>query len=131
MTLAQHQLIKYFTSHASEWRSTAEVIGYMTSPIIEAYPQPRDYGHIHDSLARRRLSADIQAINDSAEWNGIIINGQRGYKLATKEEAERYLLSEVVEAARKMKRYHAMCRKCGLDGQINFDGETVRVGAVC
>ena len=130
MTLSQHALMRYFTARSNEWRSTPEVIGYMTSPIIGLYPEPKDYGHLHDSHARRMLSADVQALNESDEFSGIIISGQRGFKLATKEEAERYLRSEVVEAARKLKRYHAMCRKAGMDGQIDFDGETVRVGAV-
>ena len=130
MTHTQHILARYFQSHANEWRSTVFVISYMASPIIGLYPAPKDYAHLHDSQARRMLSADVQALNESDDFSGIIIHGQQGYKLATKEEAERYLASEVVEAAKKMKRYHAMCRKCGLDGQINIDGETVSVGAV-
>lgn len=122
MTINQAALAKYFKSRGNEWRSTAEVIGWMTSPLVDGYPQPDSFLHLHDSTARRKLSKDIQALNDDPDFDGIIINGVNGYKLATKEEAVAYLRAEVIEAAKRMKRYHGMCRKAGLHGQLDLEG---------
>ncbi len=77
----------------------------------------------HNSVARRMLTADIEAINNSDRFEKIIVSGNRGIKLATEPEFERFLSAEFREVFKKLKRLRRIARKGSRDQQINLEGE--------
>lgn len=77
----------------------------------------------HNSYARRLLTADIEAINDSENFDKIIVSGSRGIKLATEKEFSRFLNAELKEVFRKLARLRKLARKGGRDQQIDLEGK--------
>lgn len=79
----------------------------------------------HDSPARHLMTADIRAINNNDTIQKIIISTKDGVKLASKEEAERYIKSQYAAIFRKLRRVRTLERKAGVDGQykITFGSE--------
>lgn len=103
------------------WTSMADV----AYRLREHYP---DYGWVssfHNSAVRRRITADIEAINESEDYPMIIISGRRGIKLADRDEFERFVQAESGELYRKFKRLRRMIRKAGRDRQIDLEGAVV------
>lgn len=76
----------------------------------------------HNSAARRLLTADIEAINASDAFEKIIIHGNRGIKLATEEEFERFLKAEFAEVFKKLRRVRKLAAKGGRNSQMDIDG---------
>lgn len=76
--------------------------------------------HFHNTGTRRRISADIQAINDSDVIQKVIIKNTFGIKLASREEFEQYMNAEFAELARRWKRAWKKAKKAGLDGQMKM-----------
>lgn len=79
--------------------------------------------NFHNSTYRRTITRDIQAINNSDKFDGIIVHSTNGVHLATKVDAEIYIDSECAEAIRKLNAARKMAKKMGLDGQIDFTGK--------
>ena len=80
----------------------------------------------HNSAVRRKITKDIEAINNSPDFDMIIISGNRGIKLADRGEYEDFVKAELAEIFKKLDRVRKIARKAGLDGQIDLDGQTVR-----
>lgn len=76
----------------------------------------------HNSWARRLLTRDIAAINESDRYEKIIISGNRGIKLANESEFMRFLKAEYSEVFRKLKRARNIARKAGRDQQHRIEG---------
>lgn len=97
--------------------------------IAEALPgiyPVETFGRYHDTTSRRRLSADIQAINDSDEVEKIIISDGAGVRIASREEFEKAIRKQYAAVFRKLRRIHKKASKGGLDGQTDlFLGESV------
>lgn len=74
----------------------------------------------HDSPARQLITADIRTINECDTIQKIIISTPDGVKLASKEEAERYIKGQYAAIFRKLKRIRKLERKAGLDGQYRL-----------
>lgn len=102
----------------SEWISMREI----AMKLDDFYP---DFAFLdfHNSAARRMITADIEAINSSHDYEKVIISGNYGIKLADRTEYERFIKSEFTEIFRKLKRIRKMAQKAGLDGQSQIWGE--------
>lgn len=74
----------------------------------------------HNSAVRRLITEDIERINQSDEYDMIIISGSRGIKLATRGEFARWATAEYAEIFRKLKRVRHLTDKAGLDGQLRL-----------
>ena len=72
------------------------------------------------------IRKDVRAINRSDETEHIIISSKKGYKIATKEEAARYIEKRFRRDLKSLKLDWHLKKKYGLDGQINIDMKEVK-----
>lgn len=110
-------LYRFLLSRGDKWTSMEQ-----TTDNIRLYPAYFKTTY-HNSVARRMLTADIEAINNSDHFDKIIVSGNRGIKLATEPEFERFLSAEFREVFKKLKRLRRIARKGSRDQQINLEGE--------
>lgn len=110
-------LYGFLLSQGNRWtgmeRTAASVPGY---PLYEG-------NDFHNSRTRRILTADIEAVNESPYYRCIIIHGNRGIKLATQREFERFVRAETAEVFRKLARVRNIIKKGHLDQQADLEGE--------
>jgi hypothetical protein len=84
--------------------------------------EPKEY---HNTTERIDLLRCKQSINDSADFEKIIISNSKGMKIATEPEAVRYLENQYKALFRKLRRLRTMEKKCKLHHQITVAGHTV------
>lgn len=113
----QMELYEFLQKRGDKWTSEEQV-----TDSISSYPAFFT-GPYHNSLARRLLTADIKAINHSESYDSIIIHGNRGVKLATKNEARFAIISKYGEALRMLKYAHVLESKAKKDGQYEIGKE--------
>lgn len=87
------------------------------------------FENFHDSPARHAVTKDIRAINQSNEFDKIIISTPQGVKIATEEEFKHYIDAELSSIFRKLKRTYAKAKKAGLDGQYDFENNLINAFA--
>lgn len=78
--------------------------------------------NFHNSAARRWITRDIEAINESPDFEKIIISGNYGIKLATADEFDFFIKGELAEIFRKLKRARQLMRKGNADQQMDLEG---------
>ena len=93
----------------------------LATASVNLYP-PYFGDRYHSSLPSRLLSADIQAINASRDFDLVIISGNRGIKLATEAEYSRFLASELKEIFSKLGRVRKIVKKGSRHLQIDMEG---------
>ena len=93
----------------------------------DLYPGYGWVSNFHNSYIRRKITADIEAINDDPEFPMIIISSTKGVKIADRDEFERWIRAEYAEIFSKLGRVRYLAKKAGLDGQVLIDGEVVGV----
>jgi hypothetical protein len=88
----------------------------------------KDTKQFHNSVARRRLTKDIQQINNCDSVDVIIIsNTIKGVKIANAEEFDRYINNEYRAVFSKLQRVRKKDRKGRKDGQLYIlDNGTVK-----
>ena len=84
---------------------------------------PTDYftTNFHDTVERQILTRQINRLNRSYEFEGIIISTGKGIKLATEEEAIKQLKSIYAMACKKLKYARELEKKINRDGQFDLD----------
>jgi hypothetical protein len=123
--MSRHKaLYDYLLEKGNDWTPQAKVArdlcGYFGNG--EAFFDPKGY---HNTTERTALTLTIREINESENFEKIIIASGRGIKLATEEEFDRYIKSQYNSAMRRVVRVYKMAKKGNRDGQINFDGHTI------
>ena len=81
--------------------------------------------NFHDSKYRRILTDDINEINHSDKYPGIIVHGSQGVYLGDKQTAVEYVTKAYAEGIRKLVLAQKMAKKLSLDGQYKFDQTVV------
>lgn len=111
----QWRLYNFLRESGDTWAKQREIARSLPDiyPIAEGQP-------FHDSGARLLMTKDIQAINKSDVIQKIIISSAQGVKLATKEEAERFIEGKYSAVFRGLSRVRKLERKAGLDGQTRL-----------
>ena len=112
----QEALYRFLLSRGDVWSSMD-----MATSFVRQYPAYFGENY-HNSNARRLLTSDIQEINGSREYNCIIISGTRGIKLATEEEYENFVNSELSEIFSKLRRVRKIIRKGKRNLQLDMEG---------
>lgn len=79
-----------------------------------------EFEDFHNSNARKLITADIRAINKSDVIQKMILSTGRGIKLATEEEATKYIKSKYAAIFRQLNLARKLERKAGLDGQMRI-----------
>ena len=110
-------LYRFLLDRGDRWTSMEQV-----TDSISAYPCYFRTNY-HNSSARRMLTADVAWLNERGPYDGIIISGNKGIKLANKEELGQFIKSELAEIFRKLKRVRGIARKAELDQQFDLDGQ--------
>lgn len=120
----QIALYEYLLNKGNEWTSQVD----LARDLYEHYGNgecclaPELY---HDSTERKFISRDIAAINESGDFEKIIISCGKGVKIANESEHERYLRNQYKAIFRKLKRVRIMEKKCKAHNQFGFDGTVV------
>ena len=83
----------------------------------------------HNTGARRTITKAIANINNSDEYDKLIIHGDKGVKIATAEEASRYIDARFKESLKQLKQTHKLAAKAGLNNQTQIIGETIKTFA--
>jgi hypothetical protein len=114
----QEALYAYLLQRGDAWISM-KAVAFCT----KLYPEFKVSEDFHDTTARRWMTKDIQAINESPDFEKIILSSSNGIKLADKAEFEYFIASEYAEIFRKLKRVRMLAKKGGLDRQCTIEGE--------
>lgn len=119
-------LYEYLISKGDTWTETCKVAW----DLEEHYPYLQwavgvDSPDFHDSNARMMITNDIRLINESRNFEKIIISGKKGIKIANQEEAERYIANQYRAIFRRFKRIRVLARKAEANGQIDINNDTV------
>jgi len=120
-TLRQDELYAFLASR-EDWTPMRDVAGNLR----EFYGWGWGSSGFHNSAIRRMITEDIEKINQSDEYDMIIISGTRGVKLATRGEFRRWVKSEYAEIFRKLDRVRHLAKKAGMDGQLSMEETRIR-----
>ena len=112
----QEELYRFLLSRGDNWTPSD-----MATSFVTQYPSFIG-GYYHNSSASRLLSSDIQEINGSHDYECVIISGNRGIKLATEDEYERFVASELKEIFSKLKRVRKIIKKGSRNMQLDMEG---------
>ena len=117
-------LYEYLLDKGDVWCSQAEIARdlYEYFGNGQAYFVPKEY---HDTTERAWLSKTCSEINESMEYEKIIISSSKGIKLANEEEFERYIKNLYSAIFKRLRRVRIMEKKGNANGQINFNGDEV------
>ena len=111
------ELYDFLIVRGEKWTPMRNVTG-----AIELYPRHRR-GDYHNSSARRLLTGDIEQINNSSEFEKVIISGNKGIKLANEREFEKFITAEYREIFKKLKQIRTIGKKVLRDQQMDFEGK--------
>lgn len=112
-------LYDFLLRRGGEWTSTIDVC----DSLLEYYPFvtwlcSSAGGDFHDSNARLMITNDIRYINQSEAFEKLVISGKKGIKIASEEEADRYLKNQKAAALRKLGRLSVLMKKANLNNQM-------------
>lgn len=116
LTPRQKALYQYLLEQGDKWSFQNDIC----YALKNWYEPPIPCINFHNSRARHKLTEDIRVLNESDSVSMIILSNARGVKIATKEEFEIYIQSELVSAIRRLERVKRKARKGHLDGQIRM-----------
>ena len=104
-----YNLLKRMGNHFTLQQTVANL-------LPKFYPYDSAYS-FHDSTARICMTKDIQAINNSSDYEKIIISSPQGIKLSTKREFDEYIKSQYTSVWAKYNRTRKKELKAKRDGQ--------------
>lgn len=109
MTDRQQKLIDYLSGRQ----------GYVKqSDIAKAIPEYGSYkADYHNTTARINMTDDIREINNTNEFDGLILSDRCGVKIANKDDCERKLRAELISVLKALQRVKQKYAKYNLDGQ--------------
>lgn len=81
------------------------------------YPYDSRYD-FHNSRSRMLMTKDIQEINDSPDYEKIIISSATGIKLSTKREFRDYIDGQYAQVMTRLRRVRTKEAKGNMDGQV-------------
>ena len=97
---------------------------YLSKEVIvkllnKHYPRHLEHSSEHNSRAFNLLRRDVRAINFS-DVEKIIVSSRKGYKIATKEEAIKYVKRKLATNLKGLKLYWNIKHKIDHDGQVDI-----------
>lgn len=114
----QEALYKYLNimSFTNDYISKEQIVGR----LYDYYPRYSETSNEHNSTVFTALRHDVRAINFSGVEK-IIVSSNKGYKIATKEEAEAYIKRRLKSSLVSLKLYWTIKNKMDLDQQLDMD----------
>lgn len=111
----QWKLYNYLNEQGNNWSSLKQIVQALN------YGEVKPNQTFNNSVARRLVTKDRQDLNNSDEIEKIIICGKKGFKLASKEEAEEYIHNSRQSLLKALSRLYKLERKAGMDKQLNVE----------
>lgn len=112
----QKALYSFLLERGDQWTCQKDIV----YGLHEFYDVSFDDTKFHDSQTRKIMTADIRAINDSADVDKVILSGSRGVKIATEAEWQAAVKREYISVFKKLKRIRQKERKGLMDGQTRL-----------
>lgn len=75
---------------------------------------------INNTTTRRTITKIINQLNNSMDFEKIIVSTKKGMKLANEEEATKYVKKLYAQAFKKLKYARTLEKKVNLNGQLDF-----------
>ena len=117
LTSRQWKLYNFLKDQGDNWTQQ----NVIAEALWLEYDMPdTDSKLFHSTGAAKEISNDVQAINSSGVIQKIILSGNKGHKLATEEEAEKYIGKRIVSAVAALNRAKLLAKKAGRDGQYRL-----------
>lgn len=110
----QWTLYNYLKERGEQWTTLRQIAKVLN------YGEVKPNQTFNNSLARRLITKDRQVINNSDVIQKIIICGNKGLKLANKEEAEDYLEKDRKSLLNALARHYKLEKKAGMDSQLKM-----------
>jgi hypothetical protein len=124
LTGRQYALRRLFLEHCGEWITAKRIFAFMGLSLIGEERYEWDGKANFTGAVGREIVADVEAVNRSGVFYKIVVSDRsKGYKLATKEEYERYSKSRWKSLKRSIKGLSQLDWQARLDRQtvIRFD----------
>lgn len=116
LTSRQWKLYNFIKDRGNNWTSQIEI----AYALIDEYGGGWTDDHFHSSGAAKDISEDVQAINSSSVIQKIVLSGNKGHKLATEEEADKFIGKRIMCAVAQLNRAKKLSRKASKDGQYRI-----------
>lgn len=116
----QRKLYNFLIRNGNKYIEQRDVADH----LYKYYPYNRNK-YFHNCKERMMMTDDIRAINNSSEFEKIIIQGSDGIKIATKKEFNRYMKSQLSTITAMWKRWWVKVNKGKLDKAMKLDIETM------
>lgn len=112
ITERQKALYEYLEGRGDDWTLQGEVACDLNDYYnINYYFLAHDYSEFHDTPIRSLMTRDIRAINDSDEFEKIIISSSKGIKLANEEEFSKFISKQYASVFRRLQRVRTKEKK--------------------
>jgi hypothetical protein len=124
LTGRQYALRRLLMERSGEWLTAKQIFSLMNFSLISEDRYEWDGRANFTGTVGREIVADVEAINASGAFDKIVVSDRsKGYKLATKEEYERYSKSRWKSLKRSIKGLSQLDWQARLDRQtvIRFD----------
>lgn len=118
LTDRQQSLLNHLQAHTDRFLKLYDIV-YALGNEYGYSENLTDPAQFLNSVARRRLTKDIQQINNCDSVDVIIVSStSKGIKIANQEEFDRYINNEYRAVFRKLQRVRKKDRKGRKDGQL-------------
>ena len=119
----QEILYNYLIERGDVW-TTQEQIAYDLSHWydVSTFAGSETF---HDSKTRFDIGKDIKFINEDPTVDKLIISSPCGIKIATEQEAFRFISLEYASVFRRLKRVRNKEKKANLNNQVTIDGKAI------
>lgn len=112
----QWALYNYLKKQGNNWNTQEKIAKDLQNIYID------DDWHLpfHDRAVRHQITNDIRTINESGLIQKIILSSSKGVKIATEQEFEKYITSNINSVLNRLKRLKNMYEKGKRDGQMKL-----------
>ena len=117
LTSRQWKLYNFLKDQGDSWTQQNVIADALW---IEYGKPDTDATLFHNTAAAREISKDVQVINGSGVIQKIILSGNKGHKLATEEEADKFIGKRILSAVASLNRAKQLAKKAGRDGQYRL-----------
>ena len=113
----QFRLYDYLKTKGDQWTTQFQIV----NDLRELYNyQEDDFVTFHDNPARKLLTNDIRAINESDYLPKPILSGSKGVKIANEKEFDLYIGANINSVIRRLKRLKKLAEKGDKNGQFRL-----------
>lgn len=113
----QFRLYDYLKTKGDQWTTQFQIV----NDLRELYNyQEDDFVTFHDNPARKQLTNDIRAINESDYLPKPILSGSKGVKIANEQEFDLYIGANINSVIRRLKRLKKLAEKGDKNGQFRL-----------